>query len=127
MHIAAYHRPSEIQSVTVVFLITAWVTFLLFAVVTVAVTVVLVAKKVLVWAEAVINMRVEGLVIGARVDLAIIVLTVVAIALEFAVTMSYSVDVVVGILIDGLTDVTICSFYLTLLSTCWLVRMLTLF
>ena len=95
------------------------------AVVTVAVLVVPVTK-VLVWAEAVINMLVEGLVIGARVDLAIIVLTVVAIRLEFAVTVSYSVDVVVGMLIDGLTDVTICLFYLTLLLTCWLTRMLTL-
>ena len=96
----------------------------MFVVVKAAVVVVLVAKKVLVRAKAVINLPVEGLVIGARVDLAIIVLTVVAIRLEFAVTVSYSVDVVVGMLIDGLTDVTICLFYLTLLLACWLMRML---
>ena len=95
----------------------------MFEVVKTAVVVAMVTK-VLVWAEAVINMLVEGLVIGARVDLAIIVLTVVAIRLEFAVTVSYSVDVVVGMLIDGLTDVTICLFYLTLLLACWLMRML---
>ena len=57
----------------------------------VAVVVILVAKKVLVWNEAVINMLVEELVINVRVDVLagveIIVVTGTTIVLEFAVTV----------------------------------------
>ena len=78
--------------------------------VAVAVVVVLVAK-VLVWAEAVINMLVEDLVIDVRIgvlaDVEVIMLNGVAIALEFAVTVSHAVDVVVDVLIDALTDIII--------------------
>ena len=80
-------------------------------VVAVAVVVVLVAKKVLVRPEAVINMLVEGLVIDVRLDVfadvEVIMLNGVAIALEFAVTVSHAVDVVVQLLIDTLTDIII--------------------
>ena len=77
-------------------------------VVPVAVVVVLVAEKVLVRAKAVLNLPVEELVIGVRVDVSarmdIIVAFVVAIRLEFAVTVPHSVNVVVDMLIDALTD-----------------------
>ena len=73
---------------------------------TVALVVILVAK-VLVWAEALVNMLVEGLVIttvSVRVD----VLADEEIALEFAVTVSSSsADVVVDVLISALADVMI--------------------
>ena len=59
-------------------------------VVTLAVSVIL-ATKVLVWAEVVINMLVEELVINVRVDVLagveIIVVTGTTIVLEFAVTV----------------------------------------
>ena len=65
----------------------------------------------LVCAEAVINMLVEDLVIDVRIgvlaDVEVIVLNGVAIALEFAVTLSNAVDVVVDVLIDALTDIII--------------------
>ena len=60
------------------------------AVVTVAVVVILVAK-VLVWAEAVINMLVEELVIDVRVGVEIIVLALVAIALDAFCTRLFSI------------------------------------
>ena len=80
-------------------------------VVTVAVVVALVAK-VLVWAEAIINTLVEELVIKVCVDgfsgMRIIAVAVVATALEFAVTVSRSVDkVAVDVLINALADVMI--------------------
>ena len=80
-------------------------------VVTVAVVVALVAK-VLVWAEAIINTLVEELVIKLCVDgfsgMRIIAVAVVATALEFAVTVSRSVDkVAVDVLINALADVMI--------------------
>ena len=72
----------------------------------VALVVILVAK-VLVWAEAPMDMLVGGLVIttgSVRVD----VLADVATALEFAVTVSRSsADVVVDVLTDALADVMI--------------------
>ena len=64
------------------------------ALLTVAVVVVLAAKG-LVWAEAAIDMLAEEWVIG--------VVAAVEIALEFAITVPHSVDV----LEDALTDVTI--------------------
>ena len=73
----------------------------MFTVVTAAVVVVLVAKKVVAWAEAVIAPTVEGKVIDARIKLPIIKLAVVAIPLEFAMAVPYSVGVVVGMLIDA--------------------------
>ena len=61
------------------------------AVVAVAVAVILAAKKVLLWTEAVINMLVEELVINVRVGVLagveIIVVTGTTIVLEFAVTV----------------------------------------
>ena len=56
--------------------------------------------NVLVWAEA--NVRLDLLT-----DLKVIVPTGVVIALEFAVTVSHAVDVVVQLLIDTLTDIII--------------------
>ena len=70
--------------------------------------VVVLVAKVLVWAEALVNMLVEGLVI-ITVNVRVGVLADVDIALEFAVTVSRSsVDVVVvDVLIDALADVMI--------------------
>ena len=69
------------------------------AVVAVAVVVVLVAR-VLVRDEPVIVVRADVLA-----DVGIIVPTVVAIALEFGVTASHPVDVVIGVLIDVFTEI----------------------
>ena len=69
------------------------------AVVAVAVVVVLVAR-VLVRDEPVIVVRADVLA-----DVGIIVPTVVAIALEFGVTVSHPVDVVIGVLIDAFTEI----------------------
>ena len=62
---------------------------------TVAVAVVM----VLVWADTVLKMLVVELVIDVRVD----VVTVVAIALEFAVTAPHSIDAANDVTIDALT------------------------
>ena len=68
------------------------------ALLTVAAAVVM-AAKVLVWAEAVIGMLVEELVID--------VVAAVAIALEFAMAVPQSIDVLEDVLMHALTDVTI--------------------
>ena len=64
--------------------------------------VVMVAKVVL-WAKPVINMLVEGLfidgLVGVLANVKIVVLAVVAIALEFTVALPHSVHVVVDVLI----------------------------
>ena len=71
--------------------------------------VVVMVAKVVLWAEAVINMLVEGLFVGVLVgvlaNVKIIVLAVVAIALEFAVALPHAVDVVVDVLLDVLIGV----------------------
>ena len=75
------------------------------AVVTVAVVVVL-AAKVLVWAEALIGMLVEELniiTVNVRVD----ALADVEIVLGFTEIVSHSVDVVVDVLVDALANVMI--------------------
>ena len=63
--------------------------------------------KVLVWAEPVINILVEGLVINVRdyvlADVKIIMATI---ALKFAMAVLQSADVVIDVLIDTSTDVT---------------------
>ena len=76
------------------------------AVVAVAVAVILVVK-VLVRAEEVINMLVEELAINVRVaalaGVEIIVVTDMKIVLEFAVTVSHPVDVVVDVFMADVT------------------------
>ena len=68
-----------------------------------------VVAKLLVWDTSIINIvvAVDVLSIDMFADVEIIVLTVVVIALDFAVTVSHSADVVVGMLIDVLADVII--------------------
>ena len=101
---ASRDTPSEIQSVTIMCSVAVWVKFMV-AVVTVAAAVVLVAK-VLVWAEALINMIAEGLVI-VTVNVWVDAIADAEIALEFAVTESHSVDVVLDVFINALADVMI--------------------
>ena len=65
----------------------------------IVVTVTVVVILVLVWADTVLKMLVVELVIDVRVD----VVTVVAIALEFAVTAPHSIDAANDVMIDALT------------------------
>ena len=80
------------------------------AVVAVAVAVILVVK-VLVWTETVIGMLVEELVIDVRVDVSarmdIIVAFIVAIRLEFAVTVPRSVDALAGVIIEFVSGIAV--------------------
>ena len=69
----------------------------------VTVVTVAVVAKVLVWAEAVINMLVEDLVINARIGL----LADVGVALELLVIVSHSIDVVDDVMVDALADLII--------------------
>ena len=93
----AYHTPSGIQSVTIFCSVAELVKFMM-ALLMVAVVVVM-AAKVLVWAEAVIGMLAEDLVID--------VVAAAAIALEFAMAVPHSIDVLEDVLMHALTDVTI--------------------
>ena len=82
------------------------------AVVTVAeVVVVLVGKKVLVRAEAVINILVEELVIGVRVDVSapmdIIVAFVMDNIVEFAVTVPDSVNALADVIIEFVSGIAV--------------------
>ena len=61
---------------------------------------VVVVFDVLVWAGAVINTVVEALV----VDVEVIVVATVLIVLNFVVRVSYSVDVLSGVVVDVLVD-----------------------
>ena len=70
----------------------------------VAVVTVAVVAKVLVWAEAVINMLVEDLVI---INVRVGVLADAWVALELLVTVSHSIDVAADVMIDALADLII--------------------
>ena len=97
IHIACiprvYNAPSGIQSITIFCSVAELVKFMV-ALATVAVVVVM-ATNALVWAEAIVGMLAEELVID--------VVAAVEIALEFSVAVPHSADV----LEDVLTDVTI--------------------
>ena len=83
------------------------------AVVTVAVVVILVAK-VLVWAEAVINMLVEELVIDVRVGVEIIV--TIDLELIDALAGGVTIGVLPGIGVDVLADVNLNRFVVSMTS-----------
>ena len=71
--------------------------------------VVVMVAKVVLWAKPLINMLVEGffidMLVGVLANVKIVVLAVVAIALEFAVALPHSVDVVVDMVLDVLIGV----------------------
>ena len=78
------HTPSEIQAVAILYFVKVCVKFMV-GVAAVVVVVTMVAE-VLVWTEAVVNVRVGWLIVGVLV-------TVVKIVSEFAVTLPPTIDV----------------------------------